>query len=88
MSMFERPAVMITAIIGGTLVMLCALGAIVFLAAHGKATDAIGILVLGVLGVLWGKIRKIETQTDGTQTKLIDHTISQATQHNGEHVDA
>ncbi len=78
--MLDRPSVMITALLVGGAVMLGALGAIVYLAQLGRSTDAIGVLVLGVLGVVWGKLRKVEAQTNGTTTKLIDHTIAQAQQ--------
>lgn len=78
-AMFTRPAVLITAIICMTVVVLSALGGTVYLAANGHGTEAIlslvGALNLGGIVAIWQKVRSVEANTNGTMTKLTDAAI-------------
>lgn len=73
--MWERPSVVITAILCGTLILVTGLLGIVFLAYNGKGTEAIGALILGVLGFIYGKLRKVEHQTNGITTRALDAAL-------------
>lgn len=62
------------------LVVLGALGAVTYLAATGKGTEAIGALLLGLVGLVLGRLRTVERNTNGTTSKLIDHAIGSTVQ--------
>jgi len=78
--MLAHPAVAFAAVIGATLVVLGALAGIVFLAYNGKGTEAIGALLLGVLGLVLGRLRKIDHQTNGTTSRLLDAALAPTVQ--------
>lgn len=73
--MLRHPGVMIAAIAGATLVLLSAIAGIVILAYAGKGTEAVGALLLGVLGLVLAQLQKIKHQTNGTTTRLLDAAL-------------
>lgn len=58
-----------------TVVVVSAIGAVVYLAAHDKGTEAVGALLLGLVGVVLARTGRIQRQTDGTTAKLVDAVI-------------
>ena len=74
--MFQsHPVVLGVAIVCATFVLLGALGGIVYLAYAGKGTEAVGALLLGVLGLVLGQLQKIKHQTNGTTSRLLDAAL-------------
>lgn len=57
-------------------VVVAALGAIVYLAMHDKGTEAVGGLLVGLLGVVLARLGRITKQTDGMMTKVVDAVIA------------
>jgi len=74
--MFRTPGVLVAAIIASMFVLLGALTAITILALNDHGTEAIGGLLLGILGLVVGQLRGIQRQTNGTQTRLLDAALS------------
>lgn len=73
--MLNNPWVAALTVFMAGLVVLAALGAITYLAHEGRGTEAIGALILGVLGLVIGRLRKIESQTNGTTSRLLDAAL-------------
>jgi hypothetical protein len=75
--MLRSRGVFITAIICGFLAFASVVAAIVVLILAGKPVGDITDLVnLVMWALLYGKMRGIERNTNGTQTALINHAIS------------
>ena len=78
-NMLRHPIVAGLAVFMAGLVVLGAIGSITFLAFNGKGTEAIGGLVLGILGLVLGRINgrlhKIDAQTNGTTSRLLDAAL-------------
>jgi len=77
--MLMRPAVLVTALICATAAVLALIGGIVFLAFTGHGTDALtnyfNLAQLAGLVYAIGKIKSVERQTNGTQSKMVDAII-------------
>jgi len=77
--MLRHPAVAVTAILAGLLLLLSLVGAITFLAYTGKGTEALtGAIVVPLIGVLVSfanRLAKIEKNTNGTNTRLLDAAL-------------
>lgn len=69
--MLQHPVVAGIAIVMATLVTLSGVGAITLLAFNGKGTEAVGGLLLGILGLVLGRINgrlhKIDSQMKDPQ---------------------
>jgi len=74
-NMLRNPWVACVAMVCATLIILGAVGGIVFLAYNGRGTEAIGALVLGVLGLVLGRIRAVQQQTNGHMTRVLDAAL-------------
>jgi len=81
----QNPWVLALAVFMAGLVLLSAVGGIVFLAWSGKSTEAIGVFLLAVLGLVLGRLKQIKDQTNGHQTAAIDTvtTIAKSVVDNG-----
>lgn len=81
-AMLSRPSVVITLALCVTAVILSFVGAITYLAATGKGTEALGALVIvpviGFMVTTIGRLSKIEKATNGTTTRLLDHALPPA----------
>lgn len=68
--MLNTPGVARVFIVSCAMVLLGALGCITYLASTGHGTEAIGGLLLGILGLVMGKMQSINTAVGGVHAQL------------------
>ena len=84
--MLRTPAVFVTAIICGTLLGGGVLFVIYQLLEHGKDANQItsfintlvSVVIYAKLRSVDGRVVKVEAQTDGTQSRLLDHALTKS----------
>lgn len=73
--MIRHPGVAIVALLCATVTVCAALSGIVFLAYTGNGTEAVGGLVLGLVGLVLGKLGAVQRQTNGHMTRVLDAAL-------------
>ncbi len=82
--MLRTPAVLVSAMLCVTVVILAFVAAMTFLLYKGKSTEALAVgVVIPIVGVLVHTSTKVATlvkQTNGTQSKMVDAIIAAPSQ--------